>query len=168
MIFLWFYRKLYQSKMALVKIQIEKNQEKAILEKENQVKTEWDEEWETQYRMIVELQLLMKNQKPYLDPQLSIQQLAELMNTNRTYLSKAVNTVLEINFSKFINEYRISEAIKLIFEGFTSNHTVEALAQHSGFANRAVFNSAFKKQTGVTPGFFIANFKRKNGDLSGL
>ncbi len=168
MIFLWFYRKLYQSKMALVKRQIEKNQEKAILEKENQVKTEWDEEWETQYRMIVELQLLMKNQKPYLDPHLSIQQLAELMNTNRTYLSKAINTVLETNFSKFINEYRISEAVKLISEEFASNHTVEALAQQSGFANRAVFNSAFKKQTGVTPGFFIANYKRKALDLSRL
>jgi AraC-like DNA-binding protein/Tfp pilus assembly protein PilF len=168
LIFLWFYRKLYQSRVALVNRQIEKNQEKVILEKENQIKSEWDEEWETQYRMIVKLQLLLKNEKPHLDPHLSIQHLADLMNTNRTYLSKAINTVLETNFSKFINEYRISEAIKLISEEFTLNHTVEALAQHSGFANRAVFNSAFKKQTGVTPSFFIANYKRKKDDLSGL
>ena len=103
----------------------------------------------------------MKSEKPHLNPNISIQLMSELMDTNRTYLSKAINTVLETNFSKFINEYRISEAIKLISEEFTSNHTVEALAQQSGFANRAVFNSAFKKQTGVTPSFFIANFKSR-------
>lgn len=168
LLLLWFYRKLHRSKMALVNRQIEKIQEKIILEKEDPMKPDWDEEWDKQYRLIVRLQQLMKSEKPYLNPNVNIQLMAELMDSNRTYLSKAINTVLETNFSKFINEYRISEAIKLISEDFTSSHTVEALAQHSGFANRAVFNSAFKKQTGVTPSFFIGNYKQRKVELSGL
>jgi AraC-like DNA-binding protein len=64
--------------------------------------------------------------------------------------------------------HRKKQATKLIAEDFTKNQTVEALSQQAGFSNRTVFNSVFKKQTGVTPTFFIANYKKQAINPNGL
>lgn len=101
----------------------------------------------------------MKSEKPYLNSGLTINQTADMLSTNHTYLSGALNDVLHKSFPVFINEYRIKEAVNLVTEGFTDNHTIEALARQSGFASRSVFNAVFKKQTGVTPSFLIAKHK---------
>jgi AraC-like DNA-binding protein/predicted negative regulator of RcsB-dependent stress response len=108
---------------------------------------------------------LLEGQKLYLDPHLNIQQVAAMLSTNRTYLSKAINTRANTTFPNFINEYRIRESVGLITGGFTLNHTIEALAQQCGFSNRTVFISVFKKHTGVTPSFFISNYQSQNNTL---
>lgn len=161
MVILWLYRKVYRSKMILVKQLMEKKREQDLSAEHTPPNNEWDEEWEKQYRLVVKLQVLMKSERPYLNPKLNLQQMAELLDTNRTYLSRAINTVLETNFSGFINAYRVSEAARLITEGFVVTHTMEALAISSGFANRAVFNAVFKKTTGVTPTFFSTHYRKE-------
>ena len=111
-------------------------------------------------KIIEELKNLMLKDKIYLDPQLSIVGTSKLLSTNRTYLSKAINHELKTTFPNYINEYRIKEAIQLITNGYSENHTQEALAKKSGFANRSVFIAAFKKNTGVLPSFFIENHRK--------
>lgn len=108
--------------------------------------------------LVAKLEKIMEEKKLYLDPQLTIQKTAEYLETNRSYLSKAINTNLNTNFPGYINDLRIKETIRLISEGAAINLTLEVLAENSGFANRSVFISAFKKYTGVTPSFFIKNY----------
>ena len=165
-VILLLYRKLYRSKLALVKKTLEKEQqvEMPALVNENCKPEELPDENERnqQANLISNLKVLMESQKPYLNPGLTIVEVAQLLATNRTYLSKAINGQLKTTFPNFINEYRIRESIRLITTGYTLTHTQEALANQSGFANRNVFINAFKKYTGVVPSFFIANYKKWN------
>lgn len=161
------YRKLYRSKLELVR----KSMQKAEAEKISTVEEIISENTNTdnkeairQMQLISELKVIMKTEKPFLDPGLKLNELADRLSTNRTYLSKAINNQLKTTFPNFVNEHRIREAIRLITSGYIENRTQEALAMKSGFSNRTVFISAFKKYTGVLPSFFIANYKKWDVD----
>jgi len=113
-----------------------------------------------QKELVIKLKKLMETEKTFLDPKVNLQSLATMLGSNRTYLSKAINSQLNTSFPNFINEYRIREAIRLITNGYTVSRTQDALARQSGFSNRNVFIAAFKKHTGVLPSFFISNYKK--------
>ncbi len=165
LVILFYNRKLYRSKLELMKNSIKKASEVESSKKMalyNCKDSKHQENFIREKQLIKDLKELMDKEKLFLDPKINIQQLAEKLSSNRTYLSQAINNQLNSNFPHFINEYRIIEAIKLITSGYTANHTQDALAKQSGFANRTVFISAFKKYTGVLPSFFIANYKKEN------
>jgi len=102
----------------------------------------------------------LEQQQIYKDSDLSIQSMAELLKTNRNYLSKAINSTTGNNFNAFINEYRIKEAIKILSDPKLDHLSTDLLAEKVGFANRFTFSIAFKKSIGITP----AEFKR-NRDI---
>ncbi len=158
------YRKLYFSKLELVRKSLENELTDTMPTPENGNSTLTDmaneDELIQHKQLIKQLKIVMEKQKPFLDPGLTIAHMAGQLNTNRTYLSKAINKQLKTTFPNFINQHRIKEAIRLIISGYTANRTQEALARKSGFANRNVFIKAFKKYTGVLPSFFIANYKK--------
>lgn len=161
---LYLYRKLFRSKLELVRKSLEKNvpiaYSKDEVENKSAVGGLSAEDVELERKLIIRLQEYMNKSKPYLDQKISIDELAKQLSTNRTYLSRAINNQLKISFPNFINKYRIRESIILIIEGYAVNHTQEALAKESGFSSRTVFISAFKKNTGVVPSFFINNYKK--------
>lgn len=96
----------------------------------------------------------MERDKLFLDSDLSLGKLAALLNTNTKYVSYCINTCFDKNFSTFVNEYRIHEAIRLIDTDTIQQYTLEAIAEQSGFKSRSVFITAFKKVTGKTPSQF--------------
>lgn len=159
-----FYRKLYRTKLELVRKSLEEKGQPQIQPLATQDITssgsEQYKESSEQEELIGSLIKAMENQKLFLNPGLNIQDVAKQLSTNRTYLSKAINNHLKTNFPGFINGYRVTESIRLITVGYANDHTIEALAESVGFANRNVFSAAFKKHTGVVPSFFIANYKR--------
>lgn len=163
LVLLWVSYNLHRSKLALVRKSIEhsieeeayRNLEKVELTKENKNDNE-----DRDKELFRRLKHIMETEKPYLDPKLSILSLADQLSTNRTYLSQAINSQYHITFPNYINEYRISEAVRLITSGYTDGYTQEALAKNVGFSSRSTFIAAFKKVTGVVPSFFIANHKR--------
>lgn len=108
-------------------------------------------------QIVSELENLVINEKIHLDPGTNIKDIANKLKTNRTYLSKAINSVYKINFSTYINNYRIKEAIRIITEGENKNLNLNGIAQLSGFNNRISFAQAFQKYTGLTPSFFMKN-----------
>jgi AraC-like DNA-binding protein len=108
-------------------------------------------------QIVSELENLVINEKIHLDPGTNIKDIANKLKTNRTYLSKAINSVYKINFSTYINNYRIKEAIRIITEGENNNLNLNGIAQLSGFNNRISFAQAFQKYTGLTPSFFMKN-----------
>lgn len=93
--------------------------------------------------------------KPYLNPELTLQQLAENIDVHSNVLSYVINTTLGKNFYDLINEYRIEEFINL-YQNSYDKYTILALALDSGFNSKSAFNRNFKKIKGITPSEFIA------------
>ncbi len=114
-----------------------------------------------QLDLIYALNQLMKQERTYLKSDLSIKEVAKKLNTNRTYLSRAINMVLKKNFVVYVNELRIKEAIRGISAGDYSKFTIEGIASEVGFNNRVSFNSAFKKYTGTLPSYFISEVSKR-------
>lgn len=94
----------------------------------------------------------LEDGKRYLQPDLDLSRVASEMGTNRSYLSKAINSQ-GLRFTEIINKYRIQEAIS-IFENkndHRNNHPINELALSVGFNTKSVFFNSFRKETGMTP-----------------
>ncbi len=105
---------------------------------------------------------LLENEKVYKDNTLSLQKLAELLRTNRSYLSKAINSMTGTNFISFINEYRVKEAVKLLSDSKFDHWSIDYLAGEVGFTNRFTFSLVFKKSVGMTPTEFKKSRKKQS------
>jgi len=104
----------------------------------------------------------MNEKRVYLDPKLTIDSLAENLNTNRTYISKVVNEAFNMNFNNFINSFRVKEAVRILSDKEYHDYTLENIATLAGFNNKTTFNTTFKKYTGITPSFFRDNLQVKS------
>ena len=94
-------------------------------------------------------------EKPYLDSNLSLRGLAKQIDIHPNQLSWLINNSFGKNFNELINHYRI-EVFKNISKDPKNNHlTIEGLAYESGFNSKTVFNTYFKKETGLTPKQFL-------------
>lgn len=102
------------------------------------------------------LEGLMAAERPYLDPDLNIRQLAERLNSNTAYLSRVINTGYGLNFNDFINGYRVRALEARLRAGDHHHYTFLSLALDCGFNSKATFNRAFRKHTGKSPGEFVA------------
>ncbi len=97
------------------------------------------------------LNALMADQQPYLDPNLTLRDLADQLSLPPNHLSQLLNEGFDKNFAAFINDYRL-EAFKSKAADPSLQHlTILALAYESGFNSKTVFNTFFKKSMGMTP-----------------
>jgi len=96
----------------------------------------------------------MLQEKLYLEPELSLSDLAQKLKTNTSVLSAAINSNYGKNFNDFVNEYRVKEFKKQIKLPKNQNFTILAVAFECGFNSKATFNRAFKKFTGQSPSRF--------------
>jgi YesN/AraC family two-component response regulator len=115
------------------------------------------------YEMIL---VRMEQNKPYLDPNFSLQALGQMMNRSERYVSQAINKMGKTNFNRLVVRYRINEARRLITlhgEAVTMND----VAEQSGFANRISFYRSFREETGLSPTEFLALSLRSGGVESG-
>lgn len=103
------------------------------------------------------LRVLMAQEKPFLQCDITSGQLAKMIGTNTSILSKVINDGFGLNFNDFINGYRTQEVIKRLTAKDQLNITLLGIALESGFNSKATFNRAFKKQTGKTPKQYIAH-----------
>ncbi|MDH7445134.1 AraC family transcriptional regulator [Aquimarina sp. 2201CG14-23] len=94
--------------------------------------------------------------KPYLDNNLRLVQLADDVGFSSHTLSKIINEKANKNFNQFINEYRLEEAKKLLLEDISSS--IKTIYFDVGFNNKATFNNAFKNKYHCTP----SEYKRKH------
>lgn len=99
--------------------------------------------------------------KPYLNPELTINDMAHHLDTNAKYISQVINEEFNKNFNNFINEYRINLAIEYLTNGVKKRYSIEGISSKVGFHSKSTFNIAFKKCTGVTPSFYIKSLKKE-------
>ena len=105
---------------------------------------------------------VMREEKPYVDSELKIQQLAEKIGISSHHLSQVINEYLNQNYADFINTYRINEAKRLLTLPKYDNAKILHIAFDVGYNNKATFNAAFKKITGMSP----TDFRNKNAGLN--
>lgn len=107
--------------------------------------------------ILAKLQQHMAANKPYLEPDLTLDQLAAQLSVKPKLLSQVINEMAEQNFFEFINQYRIEEAKRLLTNPKDKKITVLEVLYEVGFNSKSSFNTLFKKETGLTP----SEFKRK-------
>jgi AraC-like DNA-binding protein len=100
------------------------------------------------------LRQTMENERPFLDPDLTVQKLANACTIPSYHLSQLLNERLGNTFYDFVNAHRIEEAKRLLCDPSKRHFSIFAIAQESGFNSKSVFNTAFKKLTGVPPSQF--------------
>ncbi|NPD86789.1 helix-turn-helix domain-containing protein [Lentimicrobium sp. L6] len=97
----------------------------------------------------------IKEHQPYLDSSLSLRSFAKQIKIHPNQLSWLLNENFGKNFNEYINHYRIETFKSLAKNPQNSNITIMGLAYDSGFNSKTVFNTYFKKETGLTPKQFI-------------
>ena len=93
----------------------------------------------------------METEAPYLEPSLSIYDLAKQMNMPSKDLSLLINHNLNQHFFDFVNEYRIKEAMAILADDSKNDLTILEILYEVGFNSKSSFNTAFKKYTKLTP-----------------
>ena len=97
------------------------------------------------------LLLLMDTEKPYLEAELSLADLARRIQTNPVMLSQVINVGAGKNFNDFVNEYRVDEFKQRVCDTANSHLSFLGIALNCGFNSKATFNRAFRKCTGLSP-----------------
>lgn len=115
---------------------------------EKTIENEFDEKLQADKE---KLETYMINDKPYLNPDLTLIDLASKVDMTRNELSSLINNVVGCNFYLFVNGYRIDHVKKLMLKDNQKQFTILALAFDSGFNSKSTFNALFKKFTGLTP-----------------
>lgn len=90
-----------------------------------------------------------EEEKPYLDPDLTVGEVARAIYTNKVYLGQAIKHYSQLNFPRFVNRYRVLHAQKLFREN--RNLKITQLCLMSGFKTKATFLAAFHMETGENP-----------------
>jgi AraC-like DNA-binding protein len=99
---------------------------------------------------------LMETEKPFLNPELSLYQLARQLNQPAKLVSSTINRGTGQTFQAFVNAYRVKEVMQQIENGQHKQLTLLAIALDAGFNSKATFNRVFRAQTGKTPGEFVS------------
>lgn len=96
----------------------------------------------------------MEQEKPFLNPLLSLPDLASLVKIPAHHLSQVLNASLGQNFFDFVNAYRVRESQRLLASREAGERTILDILYATGFNSKSVFNTAFKKHAGLTPSEF--------------
>lgn len=90
-------------------------------------------------------------QKKYRDKDYSAKKLAEELGTNTRYISAVVNVRFHMNYTSFVNKYRIDEAMSLLVDKRYQDLRMEEISDMVGFSNRQSFYASFFRIVGITP-----------------
>jgi len=100
---------------------------------------------------ILNLKQYMTDKEPFLDPSLTIQELANQIDIPVRDLSVLINHKMDQHFFDFVNEYRIQKAMTILKDESKNDLTVLEILYEVGFNSKSSFNTSFKKYTNLTP-----------------
>lgn len=102
------------------------------------------------------LEILMLDESPFLDPELTLPTLAQRLGTNASILSAVINGAFNRNFNDFINGYRVEAVKKMLQDPANSHYSLLGIGLACGFNSKSTFNRVFKKMTGIAPGDLVS------------
>ncbi len=100
---------------------------------------------------------LFLEQKIYLNHDLKIWDISSLLGTNRTYVSQFINAEYGMNFSMFVNSYRVAEAKSLLGRNDGDVYSLDVIGERCGFGSYSNFIRVFRAMEKITPGQYRDN-----------
>lgn len=104
--------------------------------------------------MAKKLQKHMLESQTYLNPDLTLAQLAQESGLSSHLLSQIINEQLQLNFFDFVNGYRVEAFRQRLHDPAYKSYSLLGIALDCGFNSKSAFNRIFKKETGLTPSQF--------------
>lgn len=143
----------YLNKINLIKeLQSRQYKEDFEIKEEEEIKEAENIKFENLYNEILNY---FSEKRPYCNPDFTIVQLAEDLKTNVKYVSRVIKTKESVNFSVFLNIYRINLIKELIAKDYHDKYTIGYIYIIAGFRHQSTFNKVFKEIEGITPSEYI-------------
>ena len=102
----------------------------------------------------------LEQKEAFLDPNFKLAFVAKKLNTNTAYLSQYFNQVMQKTFSEYTQELRIHYVLqKLVDAPYFRKYTLQAIAEEVGYKDANTLVRVFKKQTGLSPNYYIEKLK---------
>lgn len=102
-------------------------------------------------QMAKDLDQLMKQNKPYLDSDLNLSKLAQLLGVKPYLLTQCLNLLMKVKFNDYINGFRVDEVKRLIKKPENSKKNLLTIALDAGFNSKSSFNRSVKNLLGIHP-----------------
>ena len=115
---------------------------------------------QTKNDILYRLEKLMAQEKLYLNSSLTLGEVASNLSVVPRYLSQVINELKGQNFYDFVNTYRIEEAKNILSNPIHNDEKILAVLLDCGFNSKSVFNTVFKKATGITPSEYRQRYKK--------
>lgn len=116
----------------------------------------------TDNRIAQNLERYMNEKRPWLNPTLTLQDMAIALNTNRTYLSRYFNNKLGTTFYDYLNNFRVEYASEILLS--EPNLSILQVSEKAGFNTLSTFRRTFEKYMGCTP----AEYRREKKNIKSL
>ena len=117
---------------------------------------------EKERALFMSFRQMVEQEKLYKNADLTLPVLAEKFEVSRWTLSRMINQYGDVNFSRFINEYRVREAVKILCDDNYNHLNMLGIAYEVGFSSKATFFAVFKQITNTSPGNFKKNCNKRN------
>lgn len=111
--------------------------------------------------LFASLEEMMRSGRIYADKDVSLEKLAEMLDTNRSYISRIVNQYAGVSFSNYVNSYRMEEAVAVLSDP-ANDIPLKALSDNLGYNSISSFYRSFQKETGVPPSKYREEVKKLN------
>lgn len=120
--------------------------------------SKWEEESHLHdLELFTKLDDLIQEQLYFKESDFSIAKLCLLLDSNSSYISRAIKAKGYANFNSYLNKLRVSYVKELLDKHDLSKVTMMYIYMEAGFSNQPTFNRAFKKVEGLTPSEYIHN-----------
>lgn len=103
------------------------------------------------YSRFEEIDIAIKSNHLYLNPNLSLESLAEDFNLSTGYISQLINEFTKSNFSNYINKFRVVQCKSFLIKREYADYTIVAIGLEAGFNSKSAFYNAFKKEENCSP-----------------
>jgi len=104
----------------------------------------------------------METEKPYLNGDLTLQELAGRCDISVHHLSEIINSKLNQSYYDFVNKYRVDEFKRKLNQQENNRFTLLSIAYDCGFNSKTSFNTIFKKFTDTTP----SEYRKSLGNIN--
>ena len=117
------------------------------------------EKYKALYKEIIEF---LEQEQPFKNQDFDENMLAKKLNSNKLYISMAINSIGETNFKTLLKEYRINYVKSMIDNDVLKRYTIDYIFTEAGYKSRSTFNNAFKSVIGMTPSEYVASKNKVN------
>jgi AraC-like DNA-binding protein len=111
------------------------------------------------------LESVMRSEKPWLEADLTLADLATRASLSPHNLSQLLNEELDQSFFDYINSHRVAEVKRCLLDPAYGSQAILEIARASGFSSKTAFNAAFRQHAGVTPSEFRRSRRQSGAQL---